>query len=81
MNLDEYGTPTEERPTPFTYITTPQLERAVLRDNPEFESFAQACVYLFNVGCTDTDEWGQVLLTGEPSNLMDAIRYFANIKL
>ena len=81
MNLDEYGTPIEERPEPFTYITTPQLERAVLRDNPEFESFSQACVYIFNVGCTDADEWGQVELSGEPSCILDAIRYFANIKL
>ena len=56
-----------------------RLERAVLKRNPEFENFAQACVYLFNVGCSDVDEQDCVKLKGESSNLLDAIQYFNKI--
>ena len=61
------------------YPWSERLESAVIKRNPEFDSFDQACVYLFNVGCSDIDEWDCVRLKGHASNILDAIQYFNSL--
>jgi hypothetical protein len=62
--------------TPYTYITTPQLERAVLKQNPEFSTFSQALAYRFNLEVSESNEWGEVSIKGSAGDIVDALRYF-----
>jgi len=63
----------------FTYNVSERVENAMLKINNEFSSFSQACGYMFNVDCTEIDEWNQVKMSGHIGDIFDLVRYLNKI--
>ena len=64
----------------FNYYVSPQLRRAVLRENPEFDTFEQVCVYRFNAGCEFVGDYEEVVLSGEAGCVLDTVQYLNKVQ-